>query len=213
MQCGLQCRPNQSLQLTPTVHGVAQFQTLGKQMKRLIAILTLCLTTISAFAVDVGDMWRAASPNNTFLAATRRTPETDYIWRKDLDGTKLVVFKLSSDSYHDIGKMYFQHTIDGRILEQIAWTTDSKYIVFTTSSSGGHSPWHYTSYVVSILDHKILSADDFIGLVVSPEFEVVSPHTVVFGIGTTGSNGVDFDHPRKKEVDLSTLFRGTAHKQ
>jgi len=180
-------------------------------MKTLL--IFFCLTATSAFTGDVGDMCRVASPDNTFLAATRRIPETEYIWRKDLDGTKLVVFKLSSDSYHDIGKMYFQHTIDGRIPEQIAWTPDSKYIVFTTTSSGGHAPWHYTSYVVSISNHKILSADDFIGLVVSPEFKVLSPHTVVFGIGTTGSNGVDFDHPMKKEVDLATLFGDTAHKQ
>ena len=175
--------------------------------------LFLCVAATSAFAGDVSKMWMSNSPNNTFLAATRRVPESEYIWRKDLDGTKLVVFKLNSDSYHDIGKMYFQHTIDGRIPEQIAWTPDSKYVVFTTASTGGHSPWHDTAYVFSVSDHKILSADDFIGLVVSPEFEVKSPHTVVFGIGTTGSNGVDFDHPKKKEVDLSTLFGGTAHKQ
>jgi hypothetical protein len=168
--------------------------------------LFLCVAATSAFAGDVSNMWMSNSPNNTFLAATRRVPESEYIWREDLDGTKFVIFNITSDSNHTVENIYFNWTITDRLPCQIAWTPDSKYVVFTTASSGGHSPWHDTAYVFSVSNHKILSADDFIGLVVSPEFEVKPPHTVVFGIGPTGPNGVDFEHPIKKKVDLSTLF-------
>lgn len=167
----------------------------------------------TVFAGDVANMWKAASPDSTFLAVTRRVPEPVFFWREDLDGTKLVIFRLGADSNHAVGNMYFDSSIPHRIPYQIAWTPDSKYIVFTSASSGGHSPWHDNAYVFSVSDRKLLSVDELIGLVVSPIFEVKPPHTVVFGIGKTGPDGVDFDHPVRKSVDLSTLFLVPSHKR
>jgi hypothetical protein len=49
--------------------------------------------------------------------------------------------------------------------------------------------------------------DDVIGLVVSPNFTFVGPHTVQMGVGGFGSDGVDFEHPKQIEIDLDQKSR------
>jgi hypothetical protein len=89
---------------------------------------------------------------------------------------------------------------------QIQWSPDSRFLVLTTTSSGGHSPWHYTTYVLSIARRQIVSPDEKIGPIVSPEFAFKSPDTVVLEVGPSGAEGIDFEHPVKTDVDLSRLF-------
>lgn len=35
----------------------------------------------------------------------------------------------------------------GQIVERAAWTPDSRFFVFVTTSSGGHSPWQHWTFV------------------------------------------------------------------
>ena len=63
-------------------------------------------------------------------------------------------------------------------------------------------------YVFSVADRRIVCADDTIGSVVSPEFTFKAPHTVGIGVGKSSSEGIDFEHPIKTDIDLSGLFSG-----
>ena len=48
----------------------------------------------------------------------------------------------------------------GQNIEHAAWTSNSRFFVFTTFSSGGHSAWHHWTFVWSRRDNKIHSLDD-----------------------------------------------------
>lgn len=166
----------------------------------------LLLFVATAYAGDSPGIWTSESPDQHYFAATREVPSGDdmLLWKTEFDGTRLVVAKRGPNAIG--GDVYFTFTFAGRLIEQAKWTPDSKYIVFTTSSSGGHSPWHDDSFVFSVADQKIVSVDDAVGLVVSPKVSVQAPHSATFGIGEQTSEGVDFEHPKKTTVDLSTLF-------
>jgi len=173
-------------------------------MKFLLLLLLLFVT--SAYADDSFGIWTSEAPDQHFFAATREVPAGDdmLLWKPEFDGTRLVVLKRGTNETE--GEICFTYTFPRRLVAQAMWTPDSKYIVFTTTSSGGHSPWHDDSFVFSVADKKIVSVDDAVGLVVSPELSVQAPHSATFGIGLMGSEGVDFEHPKKTIVDLSTLF-------
>lgn len=173
-------------------------------MKILIPLLLLLVG--SAYADDSSSIWTSDSPDQHLFAATREIPSGDdvLLWKTEFDGTRLVVVKRGSNSNSD--ELVFAYTFAGRLIEQAKWTPDSKYIVLTTSSSGGHSPWHDESFVFSLATKKLAYVDDAVGLVVSPDISVEAPHTATFGIGVVGKDGVDFEHPKKTAVDLSTLF-------
>gem|GEM_PF-6864774 len=67
-------------------------------------------------------------------------------------------------------------------VEYAAWTPDSKFFVFNTTSSGGHGPWHAPTYFYSREDNKIYSLDDRIGAVessnVSHAFSLKAPDVI-----------------------------------
>ncbi|MGH8045702.1 MAG: hypothetical protein ACREKL_00525 [Chthoniobacterales bacterium] len=170
-------------------------------MKALL-VTVLCLQAAAAYCDDVQNFWEAQSPDNASMAVTRRAPDNDRAWDSSFDGTRLVVTKMGEPA-----KIIFDSTIPGRLPAQIEWSPDSKHIVFTTESSGGHSPWHCTTYVFSVADRKLVAADDQVGLVVTPTFTITAPHTAAFGIGATTNDGVDFEHPKTTNVDLSALFK------
>lgn len=48
----------------------------------------------------------------------------------------------------------------GGHIEEIKWSDDHKYLVFSTSNSGGHSPWHFPTYVFSMERWEFLLIDD-----------------------------------------------------
>lgn len=182
-------------------------QELSSSMKGL-APLFFFATSIVLWAQNVENLWKSNSPDGSYVAATRRIPDKEFIWRDDLDGFRLVVFPLQPDSDHNPGKLYFSQDFPGRLPAQIQWSPDSQFIALTTTSSGGHSPWHYTAYVLSIAQRRIASPDDTIGAVVAPEFTFKAPHTVILGIGKSTAEGIDFEHPVKTDVMLPTLFPG-----
>ena len=63
----------------------------------------------------------------------------------------------------------------GQIVERAAWTPDSRFFVFTTSSSGGHSPWHHWTFAWSRRDNKIHSLDDAYSSTMTEAFQLKAP--------------------------------------
>ena len=66
----------------------------------------------------------------------------------------------------------------GRSVVHSAWTPDSNFFVFSTQSSGGHSPWHWNTYFYSRKKNKFALLDDTIGAVIKPNFKVKAPDIV-----------------------------------
>jgi len=141
--------------------------------------------------------WHSDSPNGKFFSAIRRIPTEDLIWKEDLDGMRLVV---STHIKGAPGENIFSIEIDGRVPAVIKWTEDSHYLIFTTVSSGGHSPWHFGTYVFGVAERRMTEADKQMGAVVAPEFELKFPHTATFLVG-------NYEHPSAKTVDVSSLFK------
>ena len=62
------------------------------------------------------------------------------------------------------------------------WSPDSKYFVFTTASSGGHSAWHFPTKVYIRDSNEIEELDDYVGLVVEPKFCLSKPDIITIAI-------------------------------
>jgi hypothetical protein len=60
------------------------------------------------------------------------------------------------------------------VVTTAAWSTDGRFFVFATTSSGGHSSWHMPSYVYDASTSCIYSIDDSIGDTTddNPQFEL-----------------------------------------
>ena len=61
-----------------------------------------------------------------------------------------------------------------------AWSPDSQFFVFSLTSSGGHSPWSFPTWVFSRETRAIVSFNQMIKgrPTLSPDFTFVGPHTV-----------------------------------
>ena len=59
------------------------------------------------------------------------------------------------------------------------WTPDSRYFVFSLSSSGGHQPWHAPTEFYSRRDGTIRELDDYFQPGISKaDFQLIAPNTV-----------------------------------
>jgi hypothetical protein len=166
-------------------------------------LLSLILLVASEARADSPEIWKTNSPSGTFFAAVRRIPDKDFIWKEEVDGFRLVIFRVIPDTFLHLGEKLFAYEGEGRIPAQIKWSKDSNYLIFTTTSTGGHSPWHFSTYAVDMNQKKLVSVDEKIGSVVSADFKLTGAHSAVFQIAPEGG---DFEHPKECEVDLSKLF-------
>ena len=90
----------------------------------------------------------------------------------------------------------------GRI-EEIKWSEDRKYLVFSTSSSGGHSPWHFPTYVFSTERWAFVLIDDTLPAVADKSFSFTdSSHIKVMTLKKPDSVADDFV---STTIDLNAL--------
>lgn len=55
----------------------------------------------------------------------------------------------------------------GEVVGHAEWTADGRFFVFTTSSSGGHQPWHFATYFYSARRNRFYSVDAIVGAIIS----------------------------------------------
>ena len=147
-------------------------------------------------------VWKSESPDGNYYGALRRMPAIAD--RSEFDGFRLEIFPIEEKKTpKTLGERYFSFDEEGRIAAKVKWTEDSKFLVFTTESSGGHSPWHSTTYVFSVSDKKIVCLDDVIGPVVDSDFKLEGLHTGTFKIDKQFPRG---EHPEPLKLDISLLF-------
>jgi hypothetical protein len=115
--------------------------------------------------------WSGPSPDGSLVAVTRVIPDPAYIYRHDLDSVAVAVFRFGDEGPSVVARHDFGH----RLIARIEWSPDSKFLLFTTASSGGHSPWHAAAFLFSVSDDSFHDVDAAIGNVVSPKFHFDSP--------------------------------------
>jgi hypothetical protein len=69
---------------------------------------------------------------------------------------------------------------NGYYVAHARWSPDSQFFVFSTASSGGHSPWSFPTWVFSREKNLIVSFNKMIAdnPTTSEEFKFSGPHTV-----------------------------------
>ena len=99
--------------------------------------------------------------------------------------------------------LFSQDNQQGGRIEEIKWSDDHKYLVFSTSSSGGHSPWHYPTYAFSVEEWKFLRLDDSLPAITDKSFSFTdSSHITVKSLRTIES---DSDDQISATIDLDAL--------
>jgi hypothetical protein len=85
------------------------------------------------------------------------------------------------------------------------WSPDSQFFVYSTSSSGGHSPWSFPMMVYSRQQNRIAGFSDMINgePTVSGDFHFVGSHTVV---ASTWKRPGSLDDKAAVTVDLEEAF-------
>jgi hypothetical protein len=90
----------------------------------------------------------------------------------------------------------------GYIVEKAAWTPDSKFFVYSMTSSGGHQPWHCPTDFISITNSKVYSLDDLIGYITNPNFELAAPDIIMI----LGQDNQTFEETKFK-ISLNKLVK------
>lgn len=143
-------------------------------IKRNIALLLavmILLTGISHASQKKDRIY--ASPDGKYIAYVVALPKTPYgsgeskIIIKTKNGEKL----FSKDYGSETGEHGFG-------VEQAAWTTDSRFFVYSMSSSGGHQAWHFPTDFISTEDFKVRSLDDSLGPITAPDFKLKAPDII-----------------------------------
>jgi hypothetical protein len=76
------------------------------------------------------------------------------------------------------------------------WTPNGRFFVFTTSSSGGHQPWHVATYFYSLRRNRFYSLDAIVGAIIS-DFTLRDDTLLTTRMGLTA------DDPKPVTVSLN----------
>jgi dipeptidyl aminopeptidase/acylaminoacyl peptidase len=155
-------------------------------MTRGVAItLFLFVATVCA---DDFDAWTDASPDKKLFAVVRRVPEPDLPSRLDLDGFTVFICTAEGRVQHSI---LAQHTFPRRLVSQIRWSPNSQFLLFTTVSSGGHSPWHVNTYVFCAADKSFRDVESATHATVgATEFHFEPPDIAVLTVNEVPAESV-----------------------
>ena len=84
----------------------------------------------------------------------------------------------------------------GERVDHAQWTSDGRFFVFTTSSSGGHQPWHVATYFYSVGRNRIYSLDAIVGA-------ITSDFTLRNDTLSTTRMGLNADDPKPVTISLN----------
>lgn len=112
------------------------------------------------------------------------------------------IISRESGSYAEFA-MTSKSGANGRNVLKGEWSPDSKFFVFSTFSSGGHSGWNFRTFVYSVDANKFVSVDEKVRPVTNEDFKLIPPHTLQ--VETLNPLGIDYPS-MIRTFDLATLF-------
>jgi hypothetical protein len=83
----------------------------------------------------------------------------------------------------------------GECVDHAEWTANGRFFVFTTTSSGGHQPWHVATYFYSVGRNRFYSFDAIVGA-------IISDFTLRDNKLLTTRMGLNADDPRPVTISL-----------
>jgi hypothetical protein len=135
------------------------------------------LAFVVPLRADDFDTWFALSPDKTLVGVERRMPDKNEPSRLDLDGCVVFVCAASEGGQRSV---IAQHSFSERVVSGISWSPDSRFLLFTTASSGGHLPWHFKTYVYCVADKSFRDVESVAGgSIGAAEFHFESPDVAV----------------------------------
>src|SRR6266550_3399559 len=144
-------------------HPAVAYLLLVRCMKRLVTLMLLAAGATAR--ADEFDTWSEPSPDKSLFAIERRIPDPTEPSRLDLDGFAVFVCnaEVGPRSVAVPREVIAHHDFPLRLVSQIRWSPDSKLLLFTTASSGGHSPWHFKTFVFYAADKSFRDVESAAG--------------------------------------------------
>ena len=139
----------------------------------LLVAISLCILLVFATPGQGGQTREYRSPNRQFRARVIALPDAPYG-----SGESRVEIRAASGALlcsRSYGSADGEH---GFGVERAAWTPDSRFFVYSMSSSGGHQAWHFPTDFIAIQDCRIRRLDQFVGPITDPEFKLRAPDIV-----------------------------------
>jgi hypothetical protein len=158
-------------------------------------VVVLASVTLACADVYPRLLW---SPNQQLKA----TVET----KRPQKGDFFDMIKVENKKGDSIGSFSLEKNESGtaRYVYKARWSPDSRFLIFSTLNSGGHSFWHTTTYFFDSKTQKFYELDRFIGLVIEPDFNVSKPDIVETKVSNP-KLGVDGD-PIPRRVSLAKFM-------
>ena len=153
--------------------------------------------------------WSGVSPDDALFAATRLIPDQVYIHRHDLDGVAVSIFRDELQTRTLVAR----HDFGGRVISHIEWSPDSKFLLFTTASSGGHQPWHAAAFLFCTTDNSFRDVEPAIGSVASPNFRFEPPDTAIMVIKKDDEPEAEAKIPLAKTMHDMPVVKSPAKEQ
>ena len=167
-------------------------------MNRSVAFTLLLFAAIAR--ADL--IWVGASPDKKLSEVVWRIPDPHQPSRLDLAGFTLFI----CTAEHCIRmwtacpcvqprsirrSIIAQHTFPRRMVSEIRWSPDSRFLLFTTASSGGHSPWHFNTYVFRAADKSFRDVESVVHSTVgSGDFRFEAPDVAVLTVNVVPAESV-----------------------
>ncbi len=159
---------------------------------------------------DNTDEWTGFSPDNGFFAATRRIPDSVLIQRQDLDGSRVVIFRSKEQNALTSGQLVARHEFRGLLIDKIEWSPDSRFLLFTTMNSAGHTPTYVRTFVFCAADKTFRVVEAAIS-VISGEFRFEPPDVAVLSVQQSGKSAEiteeEIKFPLAKEMHRMALAK------
>ncbi len=139
-------------------------------MRALFVMMTLCAAAVHVDAQGYGRViYVAPDASLSAVVIPLHTADGDFsehvVELRDKAGKLLHRADYSSPDH--------EH---GRCVLHAAWSPDSQFFAFSTTSSGGHSAWHCSTYVYIRSKNAVFYLDDLVGgPLVDPDFSFASP--------------------------------------
>lgn len=143
------------------------------------------------------------SPNQKLRAFAREIPDEELVKRQDLNGCRIDIFAFE----RGLKKVFAHKKLSRRIVAHMAWSPDSQYLVFSTTSSGGHSPWHFNTYVFSVSAKQFQSIDDLVGPVISRDFSFKAPDIIQLQVRAPDNDGMQDIGSKALSVSLAKVLQ------
>ena len=88
----------------------------------------------------------------------------------------------------------------GFTVQHAEWTVDSRFFVFSVSSSGGHQPWHFPVFVYSRRTNALAALEKYAGSIAEPGFHFIAADTIEVMLKQENAD------PERIQVNLEKLF-------